>query len=292
MDLIVSVPNDLELASSLGKKGTTNGITFFNRLGNPNIVFLAPTAKEDSFNALMQAVFISDIVLLSTKKVDSLTGEVLVACDLLGKDIVATDENDISAFVKGLSVNVYTAKKEELISKIEGLVPIKDDSLPVKIVLDRAFKVKGVGDVALGFVRQGVVKAYDKLVHSSGKEVLIKHIQSHDIDINAANAGARVGLALKGIESDEIEKGDILSDKQVKRVGSGKMSFKVSNYTKESSVEGNFWAIGEFSVSAVKVESNNFSFSKMLPAEKGSKFILVRKEVPRAFAVGTVEACE
>ncbi|EQD58942.1 elongation factor Tu domain 2 protein, partial [mine drainage metagenome] len=89
------------------------------------------------------------------------------------------------------------------------------NGLGVKIVIDKAFPVKGVGDVALGIVRSGTVKVHDALMHNSGKQVIVRHLQSQDIDIESAGAGTRVGIAMKGIESSEIKKGDTLSEKAI-----------------------------------------------------------------------------
>ncbi|MCW6167348.1 MAG: hypothetical protein LVQ64_02755, partial [Thermoplasmatales archaeon] len=67
------------------------------------------------------------------------------------------------------------------------------DSGPVAVPLDHVFPVKGVGTVALGVVRQ------------------IRSIQVHDVDVKEAEAGERVGVALKGVEVDQVERGQILA---------------------------------------------------------------------------------
>ena len=41
--------------------------------------------------------------------------------------------------------------------------------------------------------------------------ILIKSIQMHDDDMKEAICPARVGLSLKGIKPDEIQRGDILT---------------------------------------------------------------------------------
>ncbi|MEM0147426.1 MAG: hypothetical protein QXS81_02835 [Candidatus Micrarchaeaceae archaeon] len=292
MDIIVAMPNDLDLAQNLGIKGTSNGITFFNHTGASNIVFLVPSIIE-SYNTLPQVIMLSNIVVINTKNVDPLLGEILIACELIKKPIILTDDTDINYLTAGLSTQISIVPKDKLLEKLYAFASnLKISREDPEIVLDRSFNIKGIGDVALGIIKKGSVKTYDKLIHSSGKEVTIKHIQSHDIDINEATAGTRVGLAIKGIESKEIEKGDLLSKKEIKRVKSGVIELLVSSVIKDQKLEGNFLAAGDFVASEISIKNIdgklNFKLAKGLPLEIGSKLFILRKEAPKIFALGTI----
>lgn len=82
---------------------------------------------------------------------------------------------------------------------------------PCIIPIDHAFNVKGIGTVILGVIRQGTVKTYDQLnILPSGKSILVKSIQMHDDPVNESKSPARVGLAIKGVNADEISRGDVL----------------------------------------------------------------------------------
>lgn len=73
------------------------------------------------------------------------------------------------------------------------------------IYVERAFNVRGVGPVAIGFAYTDV-RIHDKLVAlPSGVEVDVKSIQILDEDQEEAAPGARVGLALRGIEVGELK---------------------------------------------------------------------------------------
>jgi selenocysteine-specific translation elongation factor len=83
---------------------------------------------------------------------------------------------------------------------------------PVRVPLDHAFPVKGVGAVALGVVRQGTLRAHDRLrMWPTSKIVEVRSLQVHDIDRKEAGCGERVGVALKGVEADEISRGHVLA---------------------------------------------------------------------------------
>ena len=48
------------------------------------------------------------------------------------------------------------------------------------------------------------MKTYDQLkIVPSGKDILVKSIQMHDVPVNESKSPARVGLAIKGVNADE-----------------------------------------------------------------------------------------
>ena len=79
------------------------------------------------------------------------------------------------------------------------------------VQIDHAFNVKGVGTVVLGLIKQGTVKTYDQLkICPGGRDVLVKSIQMHDDPVNESKSPARVGLAVKGVDADDISRGDVI----------------------------------------------------------------------------------
>ena len=55
------------------------------------------------------------------------------------------------------------------------------------------------------------MKTYDQLkILPSGKNILVKSIQMHDDPVNESKSPARVGLAIKGVDANDISRGDIL----------------------------------------------------------------------------------
>jgi selenocysteine-specific translation elongation factor len=75
-------------------------------------------------------------------------------------------------------------------------------TLPTRVIVDQSFNVTGIGCVVLGVVMQGTINAKDKMTaYPTKKPLEIRSIQMHDVDVKTAPMGARVGLALKGIQS-------------------------------------------------------------------------------------------
>jgi selenocysteine-specific translation elongation factor len=294
--LMVALPNDSALAAEIGKKGSENGITFYDRkLQGEAVVVLTPTDLSTKFYALGEIISLADIVVISTALVDALLGESIIAASMLGKKTIFTKENDISNILKSISPKEYEfVDRKELLGKLQEF---RRDPAQVegelRIDMDKSFPVKGVGTVLLGIVRSGKVKVHDSLRSSRGKEVMVRSIQVHDDDFQEASAGERVGLAIKGIDHTEIEKGDILSKEARPCISSFTADIRKSPLSRETEAENlNATLISGFSVVNCRITKKDGSFSIKLekPAAlwKNDSFILIRDKSPRVFASGTV----
>lgn len=295
---IIAVPLDKNLAEFIGKKGSENSITFYNRIyADSTIVSLMPTSIEEKPYALAESLLLANQVVLSTSNIDKNFGEALVAAGLSGKKIILTNDNDVNAMLKGAGISNYIiSTKEELLDRIIGNK--NDESLSnsslVRIDIDKSFDVRGIGTVVLGIVTSGTVNVHDTLFDSDGKSVSVRSIQSQDRDIESATLYTRVGLALKGVESESISKGDVLSNEQILKVSSAKASIKISDFGKEEILIGNNYGfVSNFSfvnatvanVSDIEIE---LKFEKSVQLTRGDKFMLLRQKMPRIFASGTI----
>ncbi len=295
MNLIVAVPVDEALASFMGKKGSANSITFYNRKeGGDVIVALLPSQDEDKTYALAESLLVASSVVLSTANLDKRFGEALVACSLLDKKVLVTDDNDASALLKDAGLRDYSiVSRSDLLVRLRETASAQADG-PVRVDIDKAFPVKGIGTVVLGFVTRGTLRQHDKLFHTSGKEVLVRSMQSQDEDITTAITGTRVGISLKDIGDKEVEKGDLLTTQAVAKRGTLTIEYRVGKMARESVVEGARYGIASnFSYSECTVKSASGStlvleLTSPFPAEPGDRVLLIRKQLPRIFAAGSV----
>lgn len=294
--LIVALPNDNDLASELGKKGSQNGITFYNRKSEgTTIVVLAPTDVGSKFYAVGEIMSIADIAVISTKSLDSAFGESVIAASLLGKKVLFTTGNDIGAILKSMApMNYEMVDRRELLNRLTSFErdPSKD-SAELRIDIDKSFPVKGVGTVLLGVVRSGRVKVHDTLRASNGKEVLVRSIQVQDDNFEEAGVGSRVGLAVKGVEENDIGKGDALSKNAIPYVSSFLAEIKKSPLAKETEIDNvNCTLISYFSVVNCKItkKENGFEIRLEKPTALSKKddFVLIKERAPRVFASGRV----
>jgi selenocysteine-specific translation elongation factor len=295
MNIMIAIPFDEELGDFIGKKGSENSITFYNRkYNNDTIVGIMPSSIVEKFYALPQCLLVADAVLVSTKSIDKSLGEVLIACELMKKPTILTDDNDISNLLSAMKPKNFSfSSRGELFDKIMALKK-QDSSAEKRVDMDKAFNVKGIGSVALGVVTKGTIKVHDSLYHNSGKLVIIRSIQSQDEDVKEAAGGTRVGLALKNIEDSEIEKGDILANVQAKSGKHLKLDISKSAFVKEEIEIGKGYSIAAgFSFSNATVESVEgnkimLKLERQVCAEVGDNFLLMRTLLPRIFATGKI----
>jgi selenocysteine-specific translation elongation factor len=295
MDFVVSVPLDISLAELLGKKGSQNGITFYNRKEKgKNVVALAPSSIDDKFYALAESILIADQVVVSTADIGKLFGEVAVACSLIKRRMIFTDENVDKKMLGSVGITDYSvASRETLLNEILSFKHYVTEG-ETRIDLDKCFPVKGVGVVALGVVKSGVVHKHDKLYHSSGRQVEVRSIQSHDDDVDSADYGTRVGLALKGIEANEVDKGDLLTTSNIGEKNMIEVELKLASINKEHLQKGIKYAlVSNFTyvyATVEKVDGTRVTLKLDTNASmvKGDELLLIRDASPRVFASGKV----
>ncbi|MBE3138075.1 MAG: hypothetical protein IMZ43_11895 [Thermoplasmata archaeon] len=218
-NLAVGIFHDEELGRELGKKGTESDIAMFNRK-TEEYIFTFLSAVVDKLAAKSQIMSSIDVALLSVQKMTPEVGETILMLDSFGisQGIVIvppyTDLNPIKALMKGTSLASFLIKERDCSSILGFLNEItpqrKPTALPM-VTVDHSFSVKGVGEVALGFVKKGILRKHDSLLLlPANKEVVVRSIQIQDKEVEEAEAGSRVGLAIKGATAEEMKRGSLL----------------------------------------------------------------------------------
>ncbi len=236
------------LAAKLGKKGTESDITLYNLVKGDNIYsFVDANAYPASMKSLISAINLSDIALICVPStgLNAQVGECIIALDLLGNKrglfiITMSDRSnpmalsELSGKIKAITKGTNLEKWESVAvsnTTFEGLETLKEkifmlgeetkkasaslNDLPPRVLVDHFFNVTGIGTVVLGIVTQGTIKMHDQLtVFPIIRSCEIRSIQSNDVDMKTAPAGTRVGLALKGVQSKEFDRGYIISQKE------------------------------------------------------------------------------
>lgn len=209
---------DESIAKDFGKKGTATDIAIYDKKDAGFVkTWTIPTGFPEKIPPLLQAINMGEYVIFHVSKLDKFTGEQIVALDVLKKNkgllthSYEVDREKLLLMIKGTVVEQYKlVELSDLKKEMDSLEPVSHEGNP-RIPIDHCFDVKGVGTVILGKVAQGKIKAYDKLkLLPKGDEVVIKSIQMHDDPVEEAVSPARVGLAVKGIVSDDVQRGDQL----------------------------------------------------------------------------------
>ncbi len=241
-NLNIAVLGAKDYAGKIGKKGTITDMTFYDhKAGTDSFTLIEPSKYPEKMSSLFYSVAMSEFVVLVVDRIDSFLGETIVMVDSLGIDkgwIILQNyiqPEQLNPLIAGTSLEGYEYKDDDPIKLREELIAMAKaegrkagDGSCGSCPVDSHFNVKGVGTVVLGSVIDGHFKKHDKMtVFPIKREVVLKSIQKHDLDADDGVKGDHVGLALRGIESDELDRGFVITtDPSVKmtRSVSGKVS--------------------------------------------------------------------
>lgn len=216
----VAVLGSRTLPAQLGKKGTSSDITLYNSVRDGHaLTVIEPTSFPERLPPLLFALAMAQESVLAIEALNREVAEAAAAAELFGAPVTV---------VLGPAVGPEEVLKAFRGSRLEKLplvpldVPRLRDRLeslstppregPTEVRIDHAFPVKGVGAVALGLVRRGSVKAHERLrLYPTELVPEVRSIQVHDVEVSDAPTGTRVGLALKGIEADQLSRGQVLA---------------------------------------------------------------------------------
>jgi elongation factor Tu len=91
--------------------------------------------------------------------------------------------------------------------------PVRELDKPLLMPVEDVFSIKGRGTVATGRIEQGIVKVNDEVEIVGVKEsrkVICTGVEMFKKLLDQGQAGDNVGLLLRGIEREEIERGQVI----------------------------------------------------------------------------------
>jgi len=292
--LNIGIFHDKELGRELGKKGSETDILMFNRKKDDLIMtFMFPLKLISK----IQIMSIIDAAIVSFDEITPELGETILLLDALGISdgilIIPEQNKEIAkSMIKETLLENFLVVDRDPIKITQELenIEVKRKENPPLVVIDQAFNVKGIGTVILGFVKSGTVKKYDKFqLLPLRKEVVVRSIQIHDKDYEQAEAGTRIGIALKGVEAEEIRRGFVLGDEEVVSKDF-KIRLKKNKFYPEIK-KGPYHLVLGMQSSHVEVSEINgdvvtLELEKPVVYTKGDKFVLVDLNAKKLHFIG------
>ncbi|QWC19203.1 GTP-binding protein [Halorubrum sp. 2020YC2] len=139
-------------------------------------------------------------------------GQTPLLIDRHGVDTAVAEVGD--GVVPLLRTSAVTKEGIETLDRLFERLPKRatPDRETFRLYVDRSYKVTGVGAVASGTVNSGTVESGDELLlgpmpDGSFREVEVRSIEMHYHRVDKATAGRIVGIALKGVDESEIQRG-------------------------------------------------------------------------------------
>jgi len=110
----------------------------------------------------------------------------------------------------------WEAKIQELMDKVDEYIPTPVRALdkPFLMPVEDVFSIKGRGTVATGKIERGVCKIGDEMEivgMDKDKKTVITGVEMFRKQLDQGQAGDNVGVLLRGIEKDDIERGQVIA---------------------------------------------------------------------------------
>ena len=105
---------------------------------------------------------------------------------------------------------------QELMDAVDSYIPTPERAVdkPVLMPVEDVFGIKGRGTVATGRVERGIVKVGEEVEIVGVKDtrkVVVTGVEMFKKLLDEGRAGDNVGCLIRGIERDEIERGQVLA---------------------------------------------------------------------------------
>jgi elongation factor Tu len=162
---------------------------------------------------LNKADMVDDAELLELVELE--VRELLSKYDFPGDDIPVIAGSALKA-LESDGDNEWTAKIKELVAAVDSYVPVPERAVdkPFLMPVEDVFSISGRGTVATGRVERGVIKVGEEVeivgIRDTSKTV-VTGVEMFRKLLDQGQAGDNIGVLLRGIKRDEIERGQVLA---------------------------------------------------------------------------------
>jgi elongation factor Tu len=106
---------------------------------------------------------------------------------------------------------------EELLAAIDTAIvePVRDVDKPFLMPVEDVFSIKGRGTVGTGRIERGVVRVGDEVsivgLSMESRKTTVTGVEMFNKTLDTGQAGDNVGCLLRGVEKEELERGQVLA---------------------------------------------------------------------------------
>ncbi len=190
---------------------TREHIVLARQVNVPYIVVFLNKVDQVDDPELLELVEMEVRDLLSTYEfpgddIPVIKGSALMAMNALAEGKIAKDEPACQCIF-------------ELMDAVDKYIPTpeRDADKPFLMPVEDVFSITGRGTVATGRVERGTIKIQDSVeivgMTEKTREVVVTGVEMFRKLLDQAIAGDNVGLLLRGVQRDEIERGQVLAKK-------------------------------------------------------------------------------
>jgi elongation factor Tu len=142
--------------------------------------------------------------------------ELLSSYDFPGDDTPIIKGSALQALESGDPKSEQGQKIQELLEALDNYIPQpkREIDKPFLMPVEDVFSITGRGTVATGRIERGVVKVGEEVAlvgFGASKKTVVTGVEMFRKLLDQGEAGDNVGLLLRGIEKNEIERGMVLA---------------------------------------------------------------------------------
>jgi elongation factor Tu len=142
--------------------------------------------------------------------------ELLSQYDFPGDDVPIIKGSALKALESGDPASEHGQKIQELMEALDSYIPepVREIEKPFLMPVEDVFSITGRGTVATGRVERGVVKVGEELQmvgFNAEKKTVVTGVEMFRKLLDEGRAGDNVGLLLRGVAKEEIERGMVLA---------------------------------------------------------------------------------
>jgi elongation factor Tu len=141
--------------------------------------------------------------------------ELLSSYDFPGDDIPIVKGSALAA-LEGRDDAIGKTRILELMAAVDSYIPDpqRDTDKPFLMPVEDVFSITGRGTVATGRVESGVLHVSDEVeivgIKEETRKVVVTGVEMFRKLLDEAQAGDNIGALLRGVQRDEIERGQVL----------------------------------------------------------------------------------
>jgi elongation factor Tu len=142
--------------------------------------------------------------------------ELLSEYDFPGDDLPVVKGSALKALENGEPGNDDTACIDELLAALDSYIPVpeRDIDKPFLMPVEDVFSITGRGTVATGRIERGKITLQEEVElvgFGASKKTVVTGVEMFRKLLDEGQAGDNVGLLLRGVDKDEIERGMVLA---------------------------------------------------------------------------------
>ena len=163
-------------------------------------------------------------IVVFLNKMDMADEELVELIEMDVRELLSANgfDGDNAPIIKGSALKALEGDEKyedaimELVDAMDTYIeePVRDMDKPFLMPIEDVFSIKGRGTVATGRIEQGVIKLNDEVEIvglKDSQKTVVTGIEAFKKSLDQGQAGDNAGLLLRGIDRDQIERGQVIA---------------------------------------------------------------------------------